>query len=334
MSRDERLFRRLALFSKDESDWTTGEFMNKTVGILHPGSMGVSVAASAQAIGHRVMWVSEGRSEKTRARAEGQGLEDAGSVQALCEQSDVIVSVCPPHAAEDLARTVLDCGFNGLYLDANATSPQRARKIGQAMEAAGVDFVDGGIIGGPAWHPNTTWLCLSGWNAHAAEACLSGGMLEVQVVGDEVGWASALKMCYGAYTKGTTALLAAILATAEVWGVRHELERQWARDDAGFVDATNGRVRRVTAKAWRFVGEMEEISETFEAAGLPGSFHQAAAEVYRRLSDFKSRDQTPELDEVLAALGGPVVAKAGNGQPSAPTGQDAETQTSSSGVSS
>jgi len=171
------------------------------------------------------------------------------------------------------------------------------------MTAAGVEFVDGGIIGGPAWHPKTTWLCLSGAEAKRAAACFSGGLLEVQDIGGDIGRASALKMCYGAYTKGTTALLAAILATAESWDVRHELERQWARDDGSFVDSTDSRVRRVTAKAWRFVDEMEQIADTFEAAGMPGAFHQAAADIYRRLTSFKDHEATPELGEVLDALG-------------------------------
>ncbi len=276
--------------------------MTEIVGILHPGRMGVSVGASAQASGGSVVWASEGRSEATRRRAETQGLRDVATLEALCRESEVIVSVCPPHAAEDLARQVLAYGFDGLYLDANATSPQRAQRIGEMMTAAGVAFVDGGIIGGPAWHPNTTWLCLSGADAPRAAACFSGGLLEVQVIGNDIGRASALKMCYGAYTKGTTALLAAILATAESWDVRHELERQWARDDAGFVDTTAGRVRRVTAKAWRFVDEMEQIADTFEAAGMPGAFHLAAADVYRRLVPFKDREHEPELDEVLEAL--------------------------------
>jgi 3-hydroxyisobutyrate dehydrogenase-like beta-hydroxyacid dehydrogenase len=289
--------------------------MKHTVGVLHPGSMGVSVAASAQASGHDVLWVSDGRSAQTRHRAELQDLQDAGTLEALCSHSDVIVSVCPPHAAEDMAERVVACGFQGLYLDANATSPQRARRIGQKLNAAGVDFVDGGIIGGPAWHPNTTWMYLSGWHAQRAAECFSGGLLEVQVVGEEVGWASALKMCYGAYTKGSTALLAGILGTADAWGVRHELERQWAREDATFVDSTVGRVRRVTAKAWRFIDEMEEIATTFEAAGMPGSFHQAAAEIYRRLANFKGRETMPELDEVLGALAAGAEKGGGNGRP-------------------
>jgi hypothetical protein len=109
-------------------------------------------------------------------------------------------------------------------------------------------------------------------------------------------------MCYAAYTKGTTALLCAILAAAESLGVRQALYRQWELEDAGFVEQVTRRSQRVTAKAWRFAGEMEEIAATFEAAGLPPGFHAAAAEVYRRLDGFKGMGTPPELEEVLRAL--------------------------------
>ena len=109
-------------------------------------------------------------------------------------------------------------------------------------------------------------------------------------------------MCYAAYTKGTTALLCAILGAAERLGVREELQHQWAHDDAGFPDQVAQRVQRVTAKAWRFAGEMDEIAATFQEAGLPGGFHQAAADVYRRMARFKDAPATPDLAEVLAAL--------------------------------
>ena len=109
-------------------------------------------------------------------------------------------------------------------------------------------------------------------------------------------------MCYAAYTKGTTALLSAILATAEVDGVRPELMVQWERDWPGFPAQAEGRARRVTAKAWRFAGEMEEISATFSEAGLPGGFHAAAADLYRRLAHFKDAAELPSLEEVLASL--------------------------------
>jgi 3-hydroxyisobutyrate dehydrogenase-like beta-hydroxyacid dehydrogenase len=187
----------------------------------------------------------------------------------------------------------------GIYLDANAISPQRARRIGAAVNTT---YVDGGIIGGPAWEPNCTWLYLSGVEAERVAACFSNGPLEVEVIGVEPGKASALKMCYAAYTKGTTALLCGILATAESLSVREDLERQWSRNGSNFAVETAERVRRVTAKAWRFAGEMEEIAATFESAGLPGGFHLAAADLYQRIAHFKDNEETPELAAVLAAL--------------------------------
>ena len=249
-----------------------------------------------------VYWASEGRSAQTHERANKARLLDIQSVARLCHECSVIFSVCPPHAAEDVAKEVIAHGFRGVYLDANAISPQRATRIGQAMADAGVEFVDGGIIGGPAWKPGRTWLYLSGKEAEMVAACFSAGPLETSVIGDSAGKASALKMCYAAYTKGTTALLSAILAVAEALDVREELATQWSRSGSDFTEQTNRRVRGVTAKAWRFAGEMEEIAATFEGAGMPGGFHAAAAEVYRRIAGFKDAQEVPSLADVLTAL--------------------------------
>ena len=93
----------------------------------------------------------------------------------LCGRCTVIVSVCPPSAAEDVASRVAASGFNGLYVDANAISPQRAVSIGRMMTRAGIRFVDGGIVGEPAWKPGTTWLHLSGGDAGTVAQCFSTG---------------------------------------------------------------------------------------------------------------------------------------------------------------
>jgi 3-hydroxyisobutyrate dehydrogenase-like beta-hydroxyacid dehydrogenase len=275
---------------------------SQRIGFLHPGDMGISIAASAQNAGNEVYWASEGRSPDTHDRAAKYGLRDAHTLANMCAECAIIVSVCPPHAAEEVAQQVLTAGFAGMYLDANAIAPRRAERIGAHMTAAGVSFVDGGIIGGPAWKPGSTWLYLAGPQAEQLAACFAAGPLETQVLGAQIGRASALKMCFAAYTKGTTALLCAILATAEDLGVRADLEQHWQRDDPQFTDEVAQRVRRVTAKAWRFAGEMEEIADTFRSAGMPSEFHAAAANVYRQLADFKTASSTPALEDVLAAL--------------------------------
>ncbi len=276
--------------------------MTLRIGILHPGEMGISIAAAAQKNGNDVYWASEGRSPATHERAASCQLHDALTLSRLCAECSILISVCPPDAAETVAHEVIAFGFTGLYLDANAISPERAMRIGRAMTEAGIAFVDGGIIGMPAWEPGQTWLYLSGRSADEIAACFSAGPLETRVLGATIGQASALKMCYSAYAKGTTALLAAILATAERMGVRDALYRQWEQNDPKFAGQAEQRAQRVTAKAWRFAGEMDEIAATFQAAGLPGDFHSGAAKVYRRLAQFKDAQTMPSLDEVLGAL--------------------------------
>lgn len=272
------------------------------IGILHPGEMGVSIAASAIHSGNEVYWTGTGRSDKTRRRAEKNRLIELDSLSELCQLCHIIICVCPPHAAEGVAQSVVESGFTGLYLDANAIAPQRSTSIAQKMQAAGIRYVDGGIIGGPAWTPGETWLYLSGAQAGEVSACFSSGPLSVKILGEEIGKASALKMCYAAYSKGTTALLASILAAADALGVREDLYAHWDMDQENFSEQVNARTTRVTAKAWRFEGEMIEIAVTLREAGVPGGFHQAAAEVYHRMAGFRDSQGTPPLHDVIQSL--------------------------------
>ncbi len=271
------------------------------IGILHPGEMGVSIGAAARHSGNTVYWASAGRSAQTAQRAQLHGLTDAHTLAALCETCAILISICPPDAAEDMARDIVAQGFKGIYVDANAIAPQRAQHLARLLQAGGAAFVDGGIIGGPAWVAGATWLYLSGNNAEEIAVCFANSPLMTDVIGTEIGAASALKMCYAAYTKGTTALLCAVLGAADSWRVGGDLTRQWSRDGAGLDTQAGQRASAVTAKAWRFAGEMDEIATTFAAAGMPSGFHEAAADIYRRLAEFKG-GKTPPLEDVLAAL--------------------------------
>jgi 3-hydroxyisobutyrate dehydrogenase-like beta-hydroxyacid dehydrogenase len=276
----------------------------KIVGVLYPGAMGISVAAAARRSGHTATWCSAGRSPATRQRAEGHKLLEISSMKEFCQACDVLISVCPPHAAVDIAEDVLASGFRGIYCDANAVAPDTVRRIAGLMGAAGVAFVDGGIIGGPAWEPGATWLYLSGGRAADIAELFSAGPFETAVIGAEPGKASALKMCYAAYTKGSTALITTILSAADKLDVWDELKTQWQCDFPELASSAEMRARRVTAKAWRFAGEMDEIAATFRSTGAPGEFHTAAAIVYRQLARFKDAPDLPALEDVLQAVRG------------------------------
>lgn len=280
--------------------------MPVVVGLLHPGEMGASLGALLRERGVDVVWAAEGRSAATRARAEHAGLRELPDLAELVAEAEWIVSVCPPGEAAALAEAVFALGFSGSYLDANAVSPDVARGIGDAARQAGASFVDGGLIGPPAWQPGTTSLVLSGeGDAPAGVAALfEEGPLAVVPLPGGAGRASALKMAYAAYTKGHAALLLATRALARAEGVEPGLLEQWARSHPHLEKQSEGTARGTAPKAWRFEAEMREIAATFSAAGLPGGFHEASAEVYRRLAGFRDT-QDASLEEVLSALGAP-----------------------------
>ena len=271
------------------------------VGLRHPGQMGVSVGAAAMAAGAEVLWTSQGRSRATHERAESAGFGDAGTLSALLEASEVVISVCPPHGAVDLAESVASAGFTGVYVDANAIAPQTSRTVERVIAAAGASCVDGGIIGPPARTAGTTRLYLSGPRASEVAALFAGSVLGAEVIDGPAGRASALKMAYAAWTKGSDALLLAIRSFALAEGVEDALLREWGLSQAGLAERSE-RSGGTAGRAWRFEGEMHEIAQSLGDTGLPDGFHRAAGCVYRRLRGYKDRAPAPPMAEILAAL--------------------------------
>ncbi|HKW91389.1 MAG TPA: DUF1932 domain-containing protein, partial [Methylomirabilota bacterium] len=177
-----------------------------------------------------------------------------------------------------------------------------AREISAVIVAGGAAFVDGGLIGPPPRSAGTTRLYLSGREAKRAAALFESSALEAIAVHDSPGAASALKMVYAAYTKGSSALLMAIRALAASEGVDDALLAEWRRSQPELPRRSESAARDNARKAWRFVGEMEEIAATFEAAGLPGGFHEAAGEIYRRLTPYKDTATPPAMADLVEPL--------------------------------
>jgi hypothetical protein len=343
-----------------------------TIGLLHPGEMGAAVGECLVGAGHRVLWVPEGRSAATAARARTAGLTAAdGGLAGVVRRSGVVMSVCPPHAALGIAREVAGFGFGEVYVDANAISPTTAHEVAAIVEGGGASYVDGGIIGTPPAAPGFVRLYLSGARAGEVARLFAGSDVDARVVGDgsgvdgsgaagsgaagsgaagsgagsgawsgadgsgagsggwsgadgsgagsggwsgadgsgagSGGWsgaagspfaASAVKMAYASWTKGSAALLLAARAMARAEGVEEALLGEWAISQPELADRSARAAGSAAAKGWRWVAEMEEIATAMAAAGLPDGFHLAAADIYRR----SRHAPGPALEEVLAAL--------------------------------
>ena len=268
------------------------------VGVLHPGLMGAAVGSALRARAGAVVWAAAGRSQATSKRAELADLVGVPDVAALARRSDVVISVCPPHAARAVADEVAAAleapdGANGvsgrsdgarrpIYVDANAVSPATVHAIADRLGADRV--VDGAIIGPPAWERGHTVLWLSGAAAADIAALFAGSPFDARVLGPELGSASALKACFALQSKALPAIWLELAAAAHGYGVEEELRGELERHGVDLAAAL-GRASGGAEKAWRWAGEMDEAADALAAAGLPDGFSRAAAEIYRRLAD-------------------------------------------------
>lgn len=268
-----------------------------TIGIVSPGAMGSAIGRVLREGGVRVVATTAGRSERTVLLAEAAGFELLGTLSDVVAASDIVLSVAPPDQAEAIARDVRALG-EPLLVDMNAVSPLTVQRIAPDVDAS--------ISGGPPRAGATTRVYASGPRAADFAALPWDERVDVHVVGDELGRASAVKMCTASVYKGTNALLVHALVTARAHGVlEHVLDDLAER-------ATNAprRIANVASKSRRFVGEMREIAETQAAAGLPHELFEGVAAAYEALARTQAASRDPEdvneapLEDVLDEIVG------------------------------
>ena len=269
----------------------------ESVGVMSPGDMGQAVSVQLKAKGLNVYTALEHRSERSRALAREAGLEDVGTVTRLVDVCDAVLSIMDPGAAVDFAHVAADAlratGRHSLIVDCNAIAPHTVHEIAGLIEKAGGRFLDAGIIGPPPRGKARTNLFASGPSAADLEQ-LAGPQLLVHAIGEGIADASALKMCYGALTKGTQALWLEVLIAAQRLGVADLLDQQLRQSQGERYGWVLGQFPILPPKAYRWVPEMLEISKTLGAAGMTPKMFEGAADVYRFVAGTSLGKETPE----------------------------------------
>jgi 3-hydroxyisobutyrate dehydrogenase-like beta-hydroxyacid dehydrogenase len=282
----------------------------KGIGLLHPGQMGAAIGAQAVRSGQRVLWCSSGRSAATKRRAAAAALEAVPTLADMLKRSEVVLSICPPLVAEAVGGQVAECGFTGIFVDANAISPQRAERIRELVEPA-ARFVDAAVIGPPPGEDTEARLYLAGdaVDVEVVAEQFAHSAVHAVALGDTFGAASALKMAFASYQKATRTLAAVALALGRRHGVDDHLLTE-ARRMAGLPLAEPGYLPSVAARAWRWEPEMHEVSDTLTVAGLPADLARATADVLERWRPYRDRwdvallDVLDRLDAPLSVAGG------------------------------
>ncbi|MBT3638956.1 MAG: DUF1932 domain-containing protein [Acidiferrobacteraceae bacterium] len=270
--------------------------LNK-VAILSPGAMGHAVGRVLAEHGVDIMTCLAGRSERTHRLASAAGFTEIPTLEDLVCEADLVLSILVPVDAEaiacQLAGALKATGAQPYIADCNAISPMRSAKIETIIQSAGGRFIDASIIGPPPGQGAPPRFYVSGIHAEVMLP-LDGKGIVVKSLGETIGRASGIKMCYAALTKGTSTLQVALLTAAESMGLTEELRQELAYSQAAALQSMESTIPRLPPNAHRWVGEMEEIASTFAKVGVTSHFHLGAAAIYRLLEATSFANESPE----------------------------------------
>jgi putative dehydrogenase len=247
--------------------------------------MGAGTAARLTSNGVNVVTWLEGRSSASRARAEKAGMR--GVDLAGIAAADIILSIVPPSdalaLAEQLAPTLKASKTKPLYADMNAVSSSKVEQVAAVIAPTGCTFSDGGIIGPPPRPDTRNTVYFFSAIPGDRVASLAKGGLEVKMVDGPIGAASALKMSYAAIGKGLTALATASILMADKYGAKEALLEELQRSQPNTLKGISWSVPDMFVKAYRFVGEMEEIAEQ-SGRKSTAAIYNGIADLYREIA--------------------------------------------------
>ena len=271
--------------------------MVNTVAIMSPGDMGHAVGQVLSESGIDVITCTDGRSQRTKNIAEMAGLRQVATLEDMVIQADLVLSIMVPSKAMSFVREIsphFESSKTPTYFaDCNAVSPQSALAMAEVINQAGGKFIDGGIIGTAPTKGDTPRFYVSGPDASLVME-LDGRGIIVKAIGNKVGQASGIKMCYAALTKGTNTLHVALLTAASRMGLTDDLRKEFEFSQKSHLAAMEKGISRLPANAHRWIGEMEEIAATFENLGVTPNFHKGAAEIYKMLNSTPFAKESPE----------------------------------------
>src|SRR4051812_1482893 len=286
------------------------ELKIRKIGITSIGDMGGQVAARLKACGYEILTSLEGRSKRTVALSQKAGAKDCGSIEKLVAACDVIISVLDPaHAvtkAREVAAGIKATGKKIMFVNGNAVAPRTAQEIDGIIRAAGGYCVDGSILRVTSKGKSELRLYVSGPEASVLTQ-INDEILKIRVVGEKIGNASALKMCYGAFTKGALALGVELLLASHKLGVADELAAEFEDTQPEVYKWILGRTIGMAPKAYRYVPEMLEVATTFEDAGMTRRTMEGAADMFEMLAKTPLAKETPEESKEKGRTGKEIV---------------------------
>jgi putative dehydrogenase len=278
--------------------------MGIVIGIVAQGSMGAGVGKRFHESGAELRTLLSGRSEASARRARDAGMKPMQDERALLDGADFFLSILPPGEAEALARRMAPAltalAKKPVYVDCNAISPQTAERVAAIIEPTGAKFVDGGIIGGPP-RPGYSPAIYASGPAVGETAVLRDWGIDWRCIDGPIGAASGLKMSYAGITKGITALGSSMMLGAARFGCAEALLAELKSSQPDIFKYLSASIPRMYDKAYRWVAEMEEISDFHGSYKPAADIYAAIARHYEALAAAEA-EANPGPDNPIRVL--------------------------------
>lgn len=233
-----------------------------------------------------------------RSRAQDAGVQACASLQALCRDSDLVISAVTASNTLAVAREAaayMRCGQT--FLDLNSASPATKQQAAAAVQAAGADYVEAGVMTSVPPYGIRVPMLLGGAQAAALATRLQSWGMDARVVSEQIGVASAIKMCRSVMIKGLEALVIESYTTARAYGVEdHVLPTlqetfpsiDWSEQGAYFFS-------RVVQHGKRRAEEMRESARTVREAGFEPIMAAAIASKQQWVADCARQGEFAKL---------------------------------------
>ena len=235
--------------------------------------------------------------ERDQAARAGIGVH--ASMQALCAASDLMISAVTASNALAVAREVAQHICTGcVFLDLNSASPATKQQAAALIDGAGGHYVEAGVMTSVPPHGIRVPMLLGGAKAAELAAVLTGWGMDAKAVSEQLGVASAIKMCRSIMIKGLEALVIESYTTARRYGVEDHLlptlaetfpSIDWHQQGAYFFS-------RVGQHGKRRAEEMREAAITVQESGFEPFMATATAAKQQWVADQAAQGLFAGLD--------------------------------------
>ncbi len=220
--------------------------------------------------------------------------------------ADLVISAVTAAQDIDAARSVAPHVHRSAYfLDLNSVSPGAKQEACRVIEAVGAKYVESAIMSPIAPRRIASPMLFGGPHAAAfLPVARELGFEGAQVFSEQVGRASAAKMCRSVIVKGLESLLCESLLSARRYGVEdtvlESLRNLFATDN--WQQQSRYMISRSLIHGRRRAEEMREVARTVAEAGLDPWMSSACARSQDWAADFREAEAHENLHGMLDAM--------------------------------